>query len=306
MSSRAVASSSITSTQSLVGARPPLIAAFAAVSAPAGSRTAKTEPLPSSLVTVTSPPIMRASLRVMASPSPVPPNFCAVEASAVAELLEQLRLLLRGHADAGVGDGELDEVAAIAHLACRKFDFARFGELAGIAEEIEQDLPQPHGVHGQSAKVLLGFDDEPILVLLGKLSGGADDLLDQRCVRGCARSVRAFVHHVWTRAILLLRRAHFSDPRARGGTGVAGVGGRVVAVRACSNRQARELRLEPAGRIRRMAVAALGPLPALSLVRRAQAAPHRMVVELSLNGHTGIALRNRPRRGNPSGRPHDA
>src|SRR5436305_9402512 len=47
-----------------------------------GRRTVKTEPLPSSLVTVTSPPIMRASLRVMASPSPVPPNFCAVEASA--------------------------------------------------------------------------------------------------------------------------------------------------------------------------------------------------------------------------------
>ena len=32
-----------------------------------------TEPLPGSLVTVTSPPIMRASLRVMARPSPVPP-----------------------------------------------------------------------------------------------------------------------------------------------------------------------------------------------------------------------------------------
>jgi hypothetical protein len=32
-----------------------------------------TEPLPSSLATVTSPPIMRASLRVMARPSPVPP-----------------------------------------------------------------------------------------------------------------------------------------------------------------------------------------------------------------------------------------
>jgi hypothetical protein len=39
-----------------------------------------TEPLPSSLVTVTSPPIMR--LRVMARPSPVPPKCCAVEASA--------------------------------------------------------------------------------------------------------------------------------------------------------------------------------------------------------------------------------
>jgi hypothetical protein len=33
---------------------------------------------PGSLVTVTSPPIMRASLRVMARPSPVPPKRCAV------------------------------------------------------------------------------------------------------------------------------------------------------------------------------------------------------------------------------------
>jgi hypothetical protein len=35
----------------------------------------------------------------------------------LAEFLEQLDLLLRRHANAGVGDGELDEVAAIAHLA---------------------------------------------------------------------------------------------------------------------------------------------------------------------------------------------
>src|SRR5262245_23448339 len=48
----------------------------------------------------------------------------------LAELLEQLCLLLRSHADAGVGDGELDEAAAIADLACRKPDLARFGELA--------------------------------------------------------------------------------------------------------------------------------------------------------------------------------
>src|SRR5262249_8599107 len=39
-----------------------------------GKRTVNTEPLPSSLATVTSPPIMRASLRVMARPSPVPPT----------------------------------------------------------------------------------------------------------------------------------------------------------------------------------------------------------------------------------------
>jgi hypothetical protein len=38
---------------------------------------------------------------------------------------------------------ELDEGAAIAHLACRKLDLARFCELARIAEEIEQYLPPP-------------------------------------------------------------------------------------------------------------------------------------------------------------------
>src|SRR5262249_14981832 len=50
--------------------------------APPGRRSVNTEPLPGSLVTVTSPPIMRASLRVMASPRPVPPKRCAVVASA--------------------------------------------------------------------------------------------------------------------------------------------------------------------------------------------------------------------------------
>src|SRR5262249_15919070 len=50
--------------------------------APPGRRTVKTEPLPGSLVTVTSPPIMRASLRVMAKPRPVPPYCRAVEESA--------------------------------------------------------------------------------------------------------------------------------------------------------------------------------------------------------------------------------
>src|SRR5882757_6418667 len=48
------------------------------VCAPPGRRTVKAEPLPGSLVTVTSPPIMRASLRAIARPSPVPPKRCAV------------------------------------------------------------------------------------------------------------------------------------------------------------------------------------------------------------------------------------
>jgi hypothetical protein len=43
------------------------------MSASPGRRTVNTEPLPGSLATVTSPPIMRASLRESARPSPVPP-----------------------------------------------------------------------------------------------------------------------------------------------------------------------------------------------------------------------------------------
>src|SRR5262249_55740193 len=43
------------------------------LSMPPGRNTVNTEPLPGLLVTVTSPPIMRASLREMARPSPVPP-----------------------------------------------------------------------------------------------------------------------------------------------------------------------------------------------------------------------------------------
>src|SRR5260370_11232073 len=47
-----------------------------------GKRTVNIDPLPGSLVTVTSPPIMRPSLREMARPRPVPPNRRAVAPSA--------------------------------------------------------------------------------------------------------------------------------------------------------------------------------------------------------------------------------
>src|SRR5262245_14211443 len=46
----------------------------------AGQAHVNTDPLPGSLSTKTSPPIIRASLRVMARPRPVPPKRCAIEA----------------------------------------------------------------------------------------------------------------------------------------------------------------------------------------------------------------------------------
>src|SRR5262249_26408792 len=113
-------------------------------------------------------------------PEPRSPEALSGGGISLAELLEQLCLLLRGHPDAGVGDGELDDVVAIAHLACRKLDLARFGELTRIAQQVQEYLPQPHGVHRQCAEVLLDFNDEAVLILLGELARGVDDLVDQR------------------------------------------------------------------------------------------------------------------------------
>src|SRR5438132_1760587 len=119
MSSRAVASSSMTRTQPAVGERRPSepVELLACESALPGRRTVKTEPLPGSLATLTSPPIMRASLRVMARPRPVPPYCRAVEESA-------------------------------------------------WVNSSEQDLPQPHGIDSQGAKIFRAFDHEVILILL--------------------------------------------------------------------------------------------------------------------------------------------
>src|SRR5262245_56790260 len=64
----------------------------------------------------------------------------------LAELLEQLSLLLRTHANAGVSDRELNPVATVGDPARPQPDLAFLGELAGIAQQVEQYLPQPHGV----------------------------------------------------------------------------------------------------------------------------------------------------------------
>ena len=71
-------------------------------------------------------------------------------------------------------------MAAVADPARLQLDLALLGELAGIAQQVEQDLSQPHGVHSNGAEVLLGLDNQAVLVLLRELAGGADDLVDQR------------------------------------------------------------------------------------------------------------------------------
>src|SRR5215831_2930042 len=96
-----------------------------------------------------------------------------------AELLEQLSLLLRSHADAGVSDRELDPVATVGDPAHPQPDLAFLGELAGIAQQIEQNLLEPQGIRSECPHVVMGLDHKAVLVLLGKLSCGADDLIDK-------------------------------------------------------------------------------------------------------------------------------
>jgi hypothetical protein len=70
----------------------------------------------------------------------------------LAELLEQLRLPLWRHADPGSATDSSTPVAAVADPARPLLDLALFGELAGIAQQVEQDPPQPHRIDGEAPR----------------------------------------------------------------------------------------------------------------------------------------------------------
>src|SRR6266702_3538803 len=181
MSSRAVASSSMTRTRSAVGEGRPSepIELFACVSALAGRRTVKTEPLPGSLATVTSPPIMRASLRVMARPSPVPPYCRAVEESAWVNSSNSLACC------SGVMPMPVSATAISIQLRpsttflTRSLTSPCLVNLQALLNRLSRDLPQPHGIDSELPEVFLGFKDEPVLVLLRQLPRRTDDVLKQ-------------------------------------------------------------------------------------------------------------------------------
>ena len=68
---------------------------------------------------------------------------------------------------------QLDPVASVSHPLSPQLDIALFGELAGIAQQIEQDLAQPHGVDRERAEIVGGPSSrKAVLALLGKLTRG--------------------------------------------------------------------------------------------------------------------------------------
>ena len=178
MSSRAVASSSMTRTQSARVERPrsELIGSSADTSVLAGKRTVKAEPLPGFTRQCH---VASHHARELARDGQAKTSSTVLPCGrgiGLSEFLEQLRLLLRRHADAGIGHRELDPIALVDHFSRKQRHFALLGKLASVAQEIEQDLSQPHGIDGERAKVLLAFDDEAVVILLGKLPRGVDHL----------------------------------------------------------------------------------------------------------------------------------
>jgi hypothetical protein len=75
------------------------------------------------------------------------------------KFFEHLRLLLRRHADAGVGDRQLNPITAVPDCPRPQLDLALLGELAGVALQVEQDLSHPHRVHGYLIELLWGLNN---------------------------------------------------------------------------------------------------------------------------------------------------
>ena len=114
-------------------------------------------------------------------------ELAAGAAFGLLEFEEDARLLFRRDADAGVAHLEHDLVRRRA-LLDHDADAARFGELDGVAGEIEQHLAQPRRVAGYAFGhpfVDVGGDLEALG--LGARTQKLDDLLDQRQQRERAR-----------------------------------------------------------------------------------------------------------------------
>jgi len=68
-----------------------------------------------------------------------------------------------------------------ATLRTRSVTSPSFVNLQALLSRLSRICRSRIGSTVNAPKVLLGVDDEAVLVLLGKLSGGSDDLVDQRC-----------------------------------------------------------------------------------------------------------------------------
>ena len=114
----------------------------------------KVQPVPGpALSTHIVPPISSASSLLMARPSPVPPYLRVVLLSAWLNFWNSRLLPCFAQADAGVAHRKVQQRAVLALFGRHaQHHLAGFGELDGVAEQVEQDLAQPGDVavdHGR-------------------------------------------------------------------------------------------------------------------------------------------------------------
>src|SRR6476619_7070244 len=121
---------------------------------------------------------MRASLRERARPSPVPPYRRAVSESAWVNSWNSFACCSAVRPMPVSATASSTQPRPSATLRTRRATSPSFVNLQALLS-IEQNLLEPHGVCGERAQVLLRFNNEAVLVLLGELSCGADDLIDK-------------------------------------------------------------------------------------------------------------------------------
>jgi hypothetical protein len=130
-----------------------------------------TEPLPGSLVTVTSPPIMRASLRVIASPSPVPPKLCAVEASAWLNSSNSFACCSAVMPMPVSETANSTKLLPLLTLRAASLTSPSFVNLQALLSRLSKSCLSRVESESERAQVLWRFNDEPVFVLLGELTG---------------------------------------------------------------------------------------------------------------------------------------
>src|SRR5215470_7800754 len=138
------------------------------------------------------------------------------------------------------------------------------------AAEHAGDGPLLHQLREVSAVIALSDDDA---------GAGAPAA---RGLRARARTTCRCHRHLWTRAVLLLRRSPLSHSYLRAGGCVVVDGRHGLALERTSAGQARRLRLWPCRNLRCLAPGGGCTLSRVPLVCRRQAAQPRMVVELPL------------------------
>jgi hypothetical protein len=100
------------------------------------------------------------------------------------EFFEQLCLLLRGHPNAGVGDGELDEAAAIAHLRAASLTSPALVNLQALLSRLSRICRSRMGSTDNAPRFQLPLERPSISRPYGEWNDGDYDVLADGVVVG--------------------------------------------------------------------------------------------------------------------------